>query len=104
MSVRQYRAVSGSGRVDDPSEEALFRMVSGLEGARSGFVVLAPEEPDPRWWAAVSRLGDGRYEVVRRERVRGGPEISVTRDAQGLVRELTGWAGARGAMGSGSSS
>ncbi|MFD6152181.1 MULTISPECIES: hypothetical protein [unclassified Streptomyces] len=104
MSVRQYRAVSGSGRVDDPSEEVLFRMVSGLEGARSGFVVLAPEEPDPRWWAAVSRLGDGRYEVVRRERLRGGPEISVTRDAQGLVRELTGWAGARGAVRSGSSS
>ncbi|NED88175.1 hypothetical protein G3I76_49850, partial [Streptomyces sp. SID11233] len=53
MGVGQYRAVSGSGRVDDPSEEALFRMVSGLDGGRSGFVVLAPEEPDPRWWAAV---------------------------------------------------
>ncbi|MGW1532527.1 hypothetical protein [Streptomyces aureus] len=50
MGARFYSADSESGdRIDDPSEDALFMMISDLND--NTFVVVQPDAEDPVWFA-----------------------------------------------------
>lgn len=80
--------------VDDPSEDALFMMISDLNGSDNTFVVQ-PDEDDPVWFASVAVLDDGGYEVVRRDTSRHEHEVITSAGINDTARDLIIWLAAR---------
>ncbi|MGP4114289.1 hypothetical protein ACTWP5_25690 [Streptomyces sp. 4N509B] len=97
MGARYYGADSENGdRVDDPSEDALFMMISDLDGADNTFLVIRPDGEDPVWSASVTVLRDqGGYEVVRRDTSRDEHEVTTSASVNDIARDLTVWMAAR---------
>lgn len=55
MAARYYCADSEKGdHVDDPSEDALFMLISDLNDSDNTFVVIQPDQDDPVWFASVA--------------------------------------------------
>jgi len=68
VAAEYYCANSENGdHVDAPSEDALFMLISDLNGTDNTFVVVQPDEDDPAWFASVAVLDEGGYEIVRRD-------------------------------------
>lgn len=96
MGARYYGADSENGdRIDDPSEDALFMMISDLNGSDNTFVVVQPDEDDPVWFASVAVLDEGGYEVVRRDTARKEHEVTTSTSPNDIARDLTVWLAAR---------
>ncbi|MFJ8692492.1 hypothetical protein [Streptomyces roseolilacinus] len=96
MEARNYGADSENGdRIDDPSEDALFMMISGLNDSDNTFVVVQPDEDDPVWFASVAVLDEGGYEVVRRDTTRNEHEVTTLTSIHDIARGLTIWMAAR---------
>ncbi|WSL41222.1 hypothetical protein OG309_21490 [Streptomyces sp. NBC_01268] len=96
MGAQYYGADSENGdRVDDPSEDALFMMVSDLNDSDNTFVVVQPDEEDPLWFASVAVLDEGGYEIVRRDTTRNEHEITTATSINDIARDLTIWMAAR---------
>lgn len=75
MGARHYGADSENGdRIDDPSEDALFMLISDLNDSDNTFVVVQPDEDDPVWFASVAVLDEGGYKIVRRDTTRNEHE------------------------------
>lgn len=65
MGAQYYGADSENGDgIDDPSEDALFMMISDLNNSDNTFVVVQPDEEDPVWFASVAVLDEGGYDIV----------------------------------------
>ncbi|MCX4525857.1 hypothetical protein OG982_09155 [Streptomyces sp. NBC_01551] len=96
MGRLYYRADSEDGdRIDDPSEDALFMMISDLNGSDNTFVVVQPDEDDPVWFASVTVAGERGYEVVRRDTSRNEHEVTMATSINDIARDLTVWMAAR---------
>ncbi|MFH8576774.1 hypothetical protein [Streptomyces zaomyceticus] len=96
MGARYYGADSENGdRTDDPSEDALFMMISDLNDSDNTFVVVQPDEDDPVWFASVAVLDEGGYEVVRCDTTRNEHEVTTSTSINDLARDLTIWMAAR---------
>lgn len=96
MGAQYYGADSENGdRIDDPSEDALFMMVSDLNDVDNTFVVVQPDEDDPVWFASVAVLDEGGYEIVRRDITRNEHEVTTATSINGIARDLTIWLAAR---------
>ncbi|MFF3553802.1 hypothetical protein ACFYXL_10345 [Streptomyces tsukubensis] len=99
MGADYYRADSEDGdRIDDPSEDALFMMISDLNGSDNTFLDVRPDGPAPHWSATVTlvgTVGGNVYEVIRRDSARNEHEVTVSSDTDGIARELTIWTAAR---------
>ena len=96
MVARYYGADSENGdRIDDPSEDALFMMISDLNESDNTFVVVQPDEDDPVWFASVAVLDKGGYEVVRRDASRREHEVATSASINDIARDLTIWMAAR---------
>ncbi|MFD4874372.1 hypothetical protein ACFWOB_13475 [Streptomyces sp. NPDC058420] len=96
MEAQYYGANSESGdRVDDPSEDALFMMISDLDDSDNTFVVVQPDEDDPVWFASVAVLDEGGYEIVRRDTSRNEHEVTTSTSINDIARDLTIWMAAR---------
>ncbi|MGW1913167.1 hypothetical protein ACWCQS_21125 [Streptomyces sp. NPDC002076] len=96
MGARYYGADSENGdRIDDPSEDALFMMISDLNDSDNTFVVVQPDEDDPIWFASVAVLDTGGYEVVRRDASRREHDVTTSASINDIARELTIWMAAR---------
>lgn len=96
MGARYYGADSENGdRIDDPSEDALFMMISDLNGSDNTFVVVQPDEDDPVWFTSVAVLDEGGYEVVRRDTSRREHEVITSTNINDIARDLTIWLAAR---------
>ncbi|GAA2768875.1 hypothetical protein GCM10010103_79190 [Streptomyces paradoxus] len=68
MAAEYYCADSENGHhIDDPSEDALFDLISELNDADNTFIVIQPDQGDPAWFASVAVLDEGGYEIVRRD-------------------------------------
>lgn len=96
MAAQHYCADSENGdHVDDPSEDALFMLISDLNDADNTFVVIQPDEDEPAWFASVAVLDEGSYEVVRRDTNRREHDVSVEtaigRIASDLTKKLARW-------------
>jgi hypothetical protein len=92
MGARFYGADSENGdRIDDPSEDALFMMISDLNDADNTFVVVQPDADDPAWFASVAVLDEGGYEVVLRDASRREHEVTTSTSIGDIARELTFW-------------
>jgi hypothetical protein len=96
MTARYCCADSEDGdHIDDPSEDALFMLISDLDDADNTFVVIRPDEDDPAWFASVAVLDEGGYEVVRRDTARGEHEVTTATGISQIARDLTVWMAGR---------
>ncbi|MFI9342570.1 hypothetical protein ACIG0D_15010 [Streptomyces sp. NPDC052773] len=96
MGAQYYGADSENGdRIDDPSEDALFMMISDLNDSDNTFVVVQPDEDDPVWFASVAVLDEGGYEIVRRDTTRNEHEVTTATSINDIARDLTIWMAAR---------
>ncbi|ANW21725.1 hypothetical protein [Streptomyces clavuligerus] len=97
MSAQYYGARSENGdRIDDPSEDALFMMISDLNNSDNTFVVVQPDEDDPVWFTSVAVLDDeDAYEIVRRDTTCNEHGITMATSVNDIARDLTIWMAAR---------
>ncbi|MFD3762133.1 hypothetical protein [Streptomyces sp. NPDC058622] len=96
MGARSYGADSENGdRIDDPSEDALFMMISDLNDCDNTFVVVQLDEDDPVWFTSVAVLDERGYEVVRRDTTRNEHEVPTSTSINDIARDLTIWMAAR---------
>lgn len=96
MGAQYYGADSENGdRIDDPSEDALFMMISDLNHSDNTFVVVQPDEDDPVWFASVAVLDEGGYEIVRRDTTRNEHVVTTATSINDITRDLTIWMAAR---------
>ncbi|MFB6667118.1 hypothetical protein [Streptomyces parvus] len=96
MRAQYYGADSEDGdRIDDPSEDALFMMISDLNDSGNTFVVVQPDGDDPPWIASVTVRDDGGYEIVRRDNVRGEHNVTTETSVNDIARDLTIWMACR---------
>ncbi|MER6434638.1 hypothetical protein [Streptomyces sp. 900105245] len=91
-----YGADSENGdRIDAPSEDALFMMISELNDSDNTFVVVQPDGDDPVWFATVASSDEGGYEIVRRDTARREHEVTTATSIDTIARDLTLWIAAR---------
>lgn len=78
--------------IDDPSEDALFDLISELNNSDNTFAVIQPDEDDPDWFASVAVLDEGGDEIVLRDITRREHEVSTEANighiANDLIRRL----------------
>ncbi|WP_331750018.1 hypothetical protein OG529_36250 (plasmid) [Streptomyces longwoodensis] len=96
MGAQYYGADSeSSDHIDDPSEDALFMMISDLNNSDNTFVVVQSDDDDPVWFASVAVLDEGGYEIVRRDASRNEHEVTTATSPNDIARDLTIWMAAR---------
>ncbi|MFJ4483546.1 hypothetical protein ACIP3D_14455 [Streptomyces longwoodensis] len=96
MGAQYYGADSENGdHIDDPSEDALFMMISDLNNSDNTFVVIQPDDDDPIWFASAAVLDEGGYEIVRRDVSRNEHGVTATTSINDIARDLTIWMAAR---------
>ncbi|WP_432030102.1 hypothetical protein [Streptomyces sp. 1222.5] len=96
MGDLYYGADSENGdRIDAPSEDALFMMLSDLNDSDNTFVVVQPDGDDPIWFATVASQDEGGYEIVRRDTARREHEVTTATSIHTIARDLTLWIAAR---------
>ncbi len=96
MAADYYCADSENGdHVDDPSEDALFMLISDLNGTDNTFVVIQPDEDDPAWFASVAVLDEGSYEIVRSDTSRREHHFATQTSINQIAGDLIKWLAAR---------
>ena len=96
MPALYYRADAENGDgIDDPSEDALFMMLGELNHDDNTFVVIQPDTDDPPWFASVSLLDQGGYEVELRDVRHREHELAVQQDTSRIAKDVTTWMAAR---------
>lgn len=95
MPASYYRAGAENGDgIDDPSEDALFMMIGELKHADNTFVIQ-PDADNPPWFASVSLLDEGGYEVELRDVRHREHELTVQDDIGCIAKDITIWTAAR---------
>ena len=79
----------------DPSEDLLFMLINELYHPANTFVVIGPEDESMDWFASVSLLDDGTYEMEWRDMSRSDHELTVETDRGHIAKELTIWLAGR---------
>lgn len=96
MPPEYYHADTENGdHIADPSEDALFMLIADLDHGENTFVTITPADDDPAWFASVSLLDDGTFEVERRDTRRGEHELATQTVIADLAKELTVWLAGR---------
>jgi len=92
MTAEHYHADSENGdHVVNPSEDALFMRITDLNTDDNTFLTIEPPGDDPAWYAVVSLLEDGVYEVERSYPHRRLHELTTETDRSEIARDLTIW-------------
>jgi hypothetical protein len=95
MAADYYDADTENGdHIADPSEDALFMLLQDLDPAGNAFVTINPAD-DSGWYASVSVLEDGSYEVERRDPDHQQHELSTETDIAAIAKDLTIWLATR---------
>jgi hypothetical protein len=96
VAAKYYRADSENGdHIDDPSEDALFELISELNDADNTFVVIQPDQDDPAWFASVAVFDEGGYEIVRRDTTRREHHVTTENSIDRIASDLIIWLAAR---------
>ena len=96
MAGGYYHAdTEDGGHWDDPSEDLLFMLLDELYHPRNTFVVVGPDDESMDWFASVSLLENGTYEMECRDMSRRDHELTVETDRSHIANELTRWLAAR---------
>ncbi|KXK60319.1 hypothetical protein AWW66_19570 [Micromonospora rosaria] len=91
-----YHADTEDGdHIGDPSEDALFMLIEGLDQRDNTFVAINPADEDSAWYASVSLLDDGTYEVERHDPHQRHHDRTVENDPHHIARDLTIWLAGR---------
>jgi hypothetical protein len=91
-----YTADTENGdHIDDPSEDALFVLLSDLNQAGNTFITITPADDDPAWYASVTLLPADTYDVERADPARGEQHRDTATDPSDIARDLTIWLAAR---------
>ncbi|QMV24777.1 hypothetical protein GQS52_00070 [Streptomyces sp. SCUT-3] len=89
------RRQENGDHVDDPSEDALFDLISELNDSDNTFVVIQPDEDDPAWFASVAVLDEGGYETVLRDSARREHKVTTDTNIGEIAHDLILWLAAR---------
>lgn len=96
MAADYYIADTENGdHLDDPSEDALFMLISDLNHDDNTFVTIQPDTEAPGWYASVSLLDDGSFEVERRDPGHREHELDTRTDPDRIAYDLTIWLATR---------
>lgn len=96
MTADYYVADTENGdHIDDPSEDALFMLISDLNSTDNTFVVIQPDTDDPVWFATVGLLSPGQYETVLRDKHRREHELQISDSISEIAKDLTIWLASR---------
>jgi hypothetical protein len=83
------------GHWDDPSEDLLFELIDELNRTDNTFVIIEPDGESADWFASVSLLQEGTYEMEWRDIARRDHELTVETDRGHIAKQLTRWLAAR---------
>jgi hypothetical protein len=96
MGADYYSADTEKGdHIDDPSEDSLFMLLEDLNEAGNTFITITPASDDPAWYASVTLLPGGTYEVERADPARREQHRDTATDPNDIARDLTTWLAAR---------
>jgi hypothetical protein len=96
MSADYYSADTENGdHMDDPSEDVLFMLLNDLNWAGNTFIAITPAGDHPAWYASVTLLPDGTYEVDRADPSCGEQHRDNATSPGDIARDLTIWLAAR---------
>jgi hypothetical protein len=79
----------------DPSEDDLARLITGLNHAGNTFVTLTPDDDSSSWYASISLLDDGSYEVERADADQRTREHITATDIDRIAKDLSNWLASR---------
>jgi hypothetical protein len=93
MAAQPYcRAETENGDfIDDPSEDALYMLIGDLNTTDNTFVTIEPVDDDPAWYASISRLGPGTYEIEYRDVTRREHHLTTQTDRSRIAKDTTIW-------------
>lgn len=78
--------------LDDPTEDQLVGLISGLGHASGSFITLNPTDETQGWYASVSLLPEGSIEIAYGDPDTGEDRQAITTDSPaGIARTLTTW-------------
>ena len=96
MGAGYYSADTENGdHVDDPSEDSLFMLTEDLDHDGNTFFTITPADDDPAWYASVTLLPDGTYELERADPDRGEHHRGTLTSPGAIARNLIIWLAAR---------
>jgi hypothetical protein len=75
----------------DPSEDALYMRISDLELPDNSFLTIEPARQEGGWYAVVSLLESGSYEVEYRDHRRNEHRVEQELDLADLSKDLIIW-------------
>ncbi|MEU7826696.1 hypothetical protein [Catellatospora sp. NPDC049133] len=97
MAAEYYHADTENGDyIVDPSEDALFMLIEDLNATDNTFLTIEPPGEEPAWYASVSLLENGVYEVERNHPERRIHELTTETDRGKIAKDLTIWLAATG--------
>ena len=87
-----YRAETENGDfVDEPSEDAIFMLIGDLNLADNTFITIEPVMDDPAWYASISLLTEGRYEVEYRDSRRSDHQLTTETSPSKIAKDTIIW-------------
>jgi hypothetical protein len=92
MTTSAYYADAENGdHIDQPTVQALAELIGALNTTDNTFVTLQPDTDDPTWYASVSQLDNGTYEVEHRDTRRGEHQLITRTDRDTIAQDLSTW-------------
>ena len=79
------------GSIEDPSEDALFEMVSELALPDNGFITIEPPGGRSHWYVVISLLPDLGYEVEYRNALKREHRLVSESDCSEVAQNVTIW-------------
>ncbi|MET9247117.1 hypothetical protein [Nonomuraea sp. NPDC003709] len=96
MSAQHYCADTENGHcIEHPSQEELASLIGDLNQTDNTFVIIAPDDDDPIWYASVSLVDPDTYLVEYGDLGRDEPELSTHSDRHAIARDLSSWLATR---------
>jgi hypothetical protein len=95
MAAEYYAADAENGdHIDDPSEDALYMLIDELSQPDNTYVTITPADGSD-WYASVSLVEEGGYEVERRDPRWRDHDLNNATDTSRIAMDLTIWLAAR---------
>jgi len=96
VAADYYAADTENGdHADDPSEDGLFMLLEDLTQDGNTFRTITPADEDPAWYASVTLLPVGTFEVERADPAHGEHHRDTASNPDTIARDLTIWLAAR---------
>jgi hypothetical protein len=88
MAADYYDADAENGdHIADPSEDALVMLLQNLDPDGNTFITINPAD-DSGWYASVTLLDHGNYEVERRDPDRHQHDLNTGTDIAAIAKDL----------------